>query len=56
MTSIRDHSFHLYLIADVAYNPWLLVGVSTYGHCGDDVIDALIDEGEVGQLSADVGM
>ena len=29
---------------DVACNPWLLVWVCTYGHCGDDVIDVLIDE------------
>ena len=27
---------------DVVCNPWLLVGVCTYGHCGDDVIDPLI--------------
>ena len=24
--------------------PWLLVGICTYGHCGDDVVDALIEE------------
>ena len=29
---------------DVACNPWLLVGLCTYGHCGDDVVDALINE------------
>ena len=29
---------------DVACNPWLLVGICTYGHCGDNVVDALIDE------------
>ena len=23
-------------------NPWLLVGICMYGHCGDDVVDALI--------------
>ena len=23
--------------------PWLLVGICTYGHCGDGVVDALID-------------
>ena len=33
---------------DVACNPWLLVGVCTYGHCGDNVIDALIDEANDG--------
>ena len=32
------------LRVDVACNSWLLVGVCTYGHCGDDVMDALIDE------------
>ena len=30
--------------AAVACNPWLLVGKCTYGHCGDDIVDALIDE------------
>ena len=30
--------------ADVACNQWLLVGICMYGHCGDDVVDALIDE------------
>ena len=34
----------LQLSADVTCNPWLLAGVCTYGHCGDDVIDAIIDE------------
>uniref|UniRef100_A0AAZ3QW65 C2 domain-containing protein n=1 Tax=Oncorhynchus tshawytscha TaxID=74940 RepID=A0AAZ3QW65_ONCTS len=29
---------------NVACNPWLLVGVCTYSHCGDNVLDTLIDE------------
>ena len=33
-----------YLSVNVACNPWLLFGVCTYGHCGDDVIYALTDE------------
>jgi hypothetical protein len=41
---LESSSSTLELSADVACNPWLLVGVCTYGHCGDDVIDALIDE------------
>ena len=31
-------------VFDVACNPWFLFEVCTYGHSGDDVIDALIDE------------
>ena len=31
-------------LRSVACNPWLLVGICTYGHCEDDVVDALIDE------------
>ena len=34
----------LYLSADAACNPRPLVGVCTYGCCGEDFIDALIDE------------
>jgi hypothetical protein len=32
--------------ADVACNPWLLVGLCTYGQYGDAVIDAVIDEAD----------
>jgi hypothetical protein len=28
----------------VAFNPWLLIWICTNGHCGDDVVDALINE------------
>jgi hypothetical protein len=41
--------FFIYLFelnADVACNPWLLVGVCIYSHCGDDVVNALIDEAD----------
>ena len=34
-------SSSLELGVDVACNSWLLVGKCTYGHCGDDVVDAL---------------
>jgi hypothetical protein len=37
-------SSNLKLSPDVACNPLLLVGVCSYGHCGDEVINALIDE------------
>ena len=39
-------SLRFKLDADVACNPWFLVGKCTYSHCGDDVIDALIDEAD----------
>jgi hypothetical protein len=41
---LESGSSALQLRADIACKPWLLVGVCTYAHCGDDVIDALIDE------------
>ena len=41
---LESGSSTLQLSAAVACYPWLLVGKCTYGHCGDDVIDALIDE------------
>jgi hypothetical protein len=31
---------------DVACNPWLLVEICTYGHCGEDVSNAFIDEAD----------
>jgi hypothetical protein len=41
---LESGSSSLKLDADVACNPWLLVGICTYSYCGDDIIDALIDE------------
>ena len=41
---LESGSSSLQLSADVACNQWLLVGICTYGHCGDDVVDALINE------------
>ena len=41
---LESGSSTLQLSAHVACNPWLLVGVCAYGHCGDDIIDAVIDE------------
>jgi hypothetical protein len=41
---LESGSATLQLSANVACNPWLLVGVCTYSHCGDDVLDALIDK------------
>jgi hypothetical protein len=37
-------SSNLSLSADVACNPWLLVGICMYDHCGDEVINTLINE------------
>ena len=41
---LESDSSTLQLSANVAYNPWLLVGVCTYSHCVDDIINALINE------------
>ena len=41
---LESGSSTFYLSADVACNPWLLVEICTYSHCGDNVLDALIDE------------
>ena len=41
---LESGSSTLYLSVNVACNPWLLFGVCTYSHCGDDVPDALIDD------------
>ena len=41
---LESGSSTLQLSANVACIPWLLVGVFTYSHCGDDVLDALIDK------------
>ena len=41
--SLKVAALAFKLSADVACNPWLLVGVCTYSHCVDDVIDALIE-------------
>ena len=44
---LESGSSNLWLSADAACNPWLLVGVCMYDHCEDDIIDALIDEASV---------
>ena len=44
---LESGSSSLYLSAAAACNPWFLVGISTYGHCWKDVIDALTDEADV---------
>jgi hypothetical protein len=31
------------LLPNLACNPWLLVGICTYGHCRNNVVDALIE-------------
>ena len=40
---LESLSCSLSLSADVVCNTWLLVGICTYGHCGDGVVNALID-------------
>ena len=41
---LESGSSTLYLSADDACNPWFLVGICTYSHYGDDVINVHIDE------------
>ena len=41
---LESRSSSLYFDADVACNPWPLVGKCMYDHCGDDVVDGLINE------------
>jgi hypothetical protein len=50
--TLKEAALAIYLRADVACNPWLLVRICTYGHCGDNVIDALIYEAGVKKKTA----
>ena len=41
---LESGSSTFYLSVNVSCHPWLLVGVCTYSHCGDNVLNALIDK------------
>jgi hypothetical protein len=43
---IESGSSSYSLDAHVACNPWLLVGICTYSHCGDNIVDSFIDEAD----------